>query len=637
MPNKIQNSLWLFAIATLCGVIYYPGLHGDFLLDDYANLPALSAISAEDTLNQIIAYILNGISGPGGRPISLLSFALQWESWPHSPFSFKLVNLLIHLTNGMLIYLLTRQLLTLGNISSRSLHWLSLVITTLWLLHPLQISTVLYTVQRMTELSALFTLGGLLLYLHGRLRLTSSSLQHRYFTMTAGLGLGLLLGILSKENAILLCLYIMVLEATLLRNITRPKYWKYWASIFLVLPLIATSLYLLPAIIEYAFKDYPNRTFSSVERLFMQSHVLVDYLRNIILPRPNNFGLLRSDFNAEVFSAGTFLKSTLLLSLLFFAWRFRSRQPLISMGILWFFAGHALESTALNLELYFEHRNYLSILGIIIVLTETARRLMLILQKRTANFARKALLLSSGGWVIIIMLVSINEIHLWSDPVLQATIWAQNSPHSHRALGHLAHTYTLQGKLEEAKESYKKSAAVLPHDINMLLNWQELQCVKAEIEIPPRTTLLERMATGNYAHAVFTALDEIVSLKSRGRCLGLDNDLVESILLNLQGNPNYQNARLQRNIHILLADYYYYMKLYEQATRHLKDATLIRNSPDILILNADLQLLSGTKEGYVIAVAKLDEYCATHKTQCLLYQEKIALHIKQATLLINQQ
>ncbi len=46
----------------------------------------------------------------------------------------------------------------------------------------------------------------------------------------------------------------------------------------------------------------------------------------------------------------------------------RKKWPLFAFAVLWFFAGHALESTFLPLEYFFEHRNYLPLLGPIFAL-----------------------------------------------------------------------------------------------------------------------------------------------------------------------------------------------------------------------------------------------------------------------------
>ena len=47
---------------------------------------------------------------------------------------------------------------------------------------------------------------------------------------------------------------------------------------------------------------------------------------------------------------------------------FNSRRfPLAAFGIVWFLIGHSLESTFIPLELVHEHRNYLPLLGILLV------------------------------------------------------------------------------------------------------------------------------------------------------------------------------------------------------------------------------------------------------------------------------
>jgi hypothetical protein len=129
---------------------YSPGLHGGFLFDDFANLPAL------------------GGDGPTGRPLTLLSFLLDARNWPADPFPFKRTNLILHLLNGGLLYLL---LIRLGKLISNDTTRYRIGATfgaTIWLLHPLLVSTTLYIVQREAMLPATCVLAGLLLWLRGR-------------------------------------------------------------------------------------------------------------------------------------------------------------------------------------------------------------------------------------------------------------------------------------------------------------------------------------------------------------------------------------------------------------------------------------------------------------------------------------
>ena len=176
-----------------------------------------------------------GVGSPG-RPISYLSFLLQSGSWPHDPLAFKLVNIALHVANGALVYaVVARTLALLGRADAAVLGDQP---AAAWLVHPIQVSTVLYVVQRMTELAALFCLGGMLAYLRGRVLARSGRVDAGYAWMSAGLALGTPLAILAKENGALLPVYIAVIELTLLSGVPRPPRWKLWAAVFLAfLPL----------------------------------------------------------------------------------------------------------------------------------------------------------------------------------------------------------------------------------------------------------------------------------------------------------------------------------------------------------------------------------------------------------------
>src|SRR5690606_30370486 len=111
---------------------------------------------------------------------------------------------------GLLLFWLILLILETEQPRSRTNRLLALFVATVWLLHPLLSSTVLYVVQRMTQLSALFTLLALISYITARRTLPT---QHRkglllLFVLTPLLTLA---AFLSKENgalAPLLCLCI---------------------------------------------------------------------------------------------------------------------------------------------------------------------------------------------------------------------------------------------------------------------------------------------------------------------------------------------------------------------------------------------------------------------------------------------
>jgi hypothetical protein len=99
------------------------------------------------------------------------------------------------------------------------------------------------------------------------------------------------------------------------------------------------------------------------ERLLTQSRVLVDYLGHWFLPKLYTAGVFQDHFAK---STGLLSPISTALSMLFHAILIsvcviqRRKWPLFAFGVLFFYGSHLLESTVLNLELYFEHRNYLA-------------------------------------------------------------------------------------------------------------------------------------------------------------------------------------------------------------------------------------------------------------------------------------
>lgn len=104
----------LVATIFLTVLIYLPGLSGPFVLDDFFNLGPLTEIEGDLTFDSARQFVFGNISGPTGRPASMISFLLHVQDWPDNPFPIKFTNLLLHiactLTFCWIAVLLTRLL-----------------------------------------------------------------------------------------------------------------------------------------------------------------------------------------------------------------------------------------------------------------------------------------------------------------------------------------------------------------------------------------------------------------------------------------------------------------------------------------------------------------------------------------------
>jgi hypothetical protein len=193
----MKRSLALAICALLAVGAYWPGLHGGFLFDDFANITALAAPGPIDNWPAFWRYITSGTADPTGRPLTLLTFLVDARNWPADPYPFKRTNLILHLINGALLYALLVKLgrwLAPDAVRCRTAALLS---AALWLVHPLLVSTTLYIVQREAMLPATCVLAGLLIWLHGRERLVTGHLSSGLTWSALGLGGFTVLGVLA--------------------------------------------------------------------------------------------------------------------------------------------------------------------------------------------------------------------------------------------------------------------------------------------------------------------------------------------------------------------------------------------------------------------------------------------------------
>jgi len=366
-----------------CIFAYWPGLAGPFMLDDYGSIAALGDRGGVKNWETFKAFVFGGHSGPTGRPLALLSFLIDANNWPADPWPFKRTNLGIHLVNGTLLGILTVRILRLLQFDKQGARWIALVSTACWLLHPFLVSTTLYAVQRMAQLSTLFIFAGLASHLYGRSLLATNAMK-AYLIMSGSIGLFTFLAMMSKENGILLPLLIMVVESTVIAS-QQPRVAslnRYWTGAFIILPSTVIALYLGSKFFSSNFFEVvAPREFSIFERLLTQQRILVDYLRHWFVPELYTTGVFQDHFikSTGIFSPFTTALGALLhFAIISISIVKRHRWPLFALAVLFFYAGHALESSVINLELYFEHRNYLSaaflVLPLVVLLHKKVNR-----------------------------------------------------------------------------------------------------------------------------------------------------------------------------------------------------------------------------------------------------------------------
>jgi len=433
--------LWNFCFAVLLIVVcaaYYPGLGGNFLYDDASNITQNHRLQVDSVSPASLwQAAFSSDSGPLKRPVSMLSLWASYYTGGLDAGWFKKTNLFIHLVNGCLLLWLSMLLLAAlrsqheTQLNDRAVRWAALLAATIWLVHPLALTNVLYVVQRMNSLSALFTLAGLICYVSGRLRVGDGK------PGIARIVLGLLgfgtLATLSKENGVLLPFYMLAIELTIFAGPATDENpgrsavrWILTATT--VIPVLLFTGFLLTHT-DWLARHYDSHSFSLVQRVLTEPRILWMYVKWIAVPDLREFGLTHDDISI---STGLLAPYSTLLSVTAWAAVFgiaiavRKRAPVFSLAVFWFLFGHAMESSILALDITYEHRNYLPMFGPLFAFSY-------LLAGPLARQSKAIVTVFAASLIVVLALVTGLRASEWKDGATMRLFQVRHHPQSARA------------------------------------------------------------------------------------------------------------------------------------------------------------------------------------------------------------
>ncbi|MEI7036146.1 hypothetical protein [Fulvimonas yonginensis] len=468
---------WLLAWFVVTCFVYLPGLSGGFLFDDYPNIVDNRGVQpTEASVGSLVRAALSSPASDFKRPLASLSFAANFLATGLDPFWMKLTNVIIHLLNGLVAFLLVRALLRTQTCTRMYSGALAAWITGAWMVLPVNLTAVLYIVQRMESLANLFVLLGLLGYVTARQRMRISdgapsdrrrSMEIRAVLLcSASLSLPMIAGLLAKETAVMLPLYAALVEWVVFgfRRTDSRTDWRI-AGLFvllLVVPMAIGLAWLLPGILRP--ETWAARDFTLASRLLSEARIVATYVDWIIAPLPDALSFYHDDFQVStgLLHPWTTLASlAALLSLLGVGLWQRRRHPLFSLGVLLFLGCHLLTGTILPLELVYEHRNYFASLGVLLAIMPPLAALPSSMGGPTAQLLRlprRALLLAMVFWWIALTAFTAKA---WGDPLRLAEELAARAPQSPRAQYELGRTYIIYSRYDPSSPFTKLAYAPL--------------------------------------------------------------------------------------------------------------------------------------------------------------------------------
>jgi len=430
---------WLFLSALIAAVFvaYHPAWHGGLLWDDDAHVtrPELRSL---DGLRRIWFEL-----GATQQYYPLLHsfFWLQYQLWGEDTLGYHLTNLALHAAAAVLVVILLRRLAVPG----------TLLAAAIFALHPLQVESVAWITEQKNTLSTVFYLAAALLYL--RFDQTRSKVLY-------GTALALfILGLLSKTVTATLPAALLVVFWWQRGRLS----WKRDVLPLLPFFLLGIAAGVLTSRVEATAvgAEGAEYQFSVIERLLIAGRVIWFYLGKLLWPAELIFIYPRWTVSQRVWCQYLFPLAAMLLLLVLWGIRGRTRGPLAA---LLFFAGTLFPVLGFfnvypfRYSLVADHFQYLAGLGIITLLSAGATLLGRRWQPRVRLVGQGLCL----ALLLVLASLSYQQSKIYTDAETLYTATIQRNPACWMACQNLGLTLYKAGHTREAIEHYHEALRLKP-------------------------------------------------------------------------------------------------------------------------------------------------------------------------------
>ncbi len=324
--------LTIGALLAVAAVPYLNALGNGFVYDDHQQILTNPYLRSFHYLRPIFTTsVWSFLGGSAGvtnyyRPLMLFGYLMCYRGFGANAFVFHLVNLLMHLAVVLLVYKLTARLFGDRNVA--------ILAALIFALHPIHTESVDW-VGAVTDIElTLFFLAGFWFYL-GIPRLTTSRPSRRWVGAQAGVLVCMALGLLSKEQAVMLPVVSTIFEhlyrddrgrTTIAEKIAR--YAPAWALVPIYLLVRAHFL--------GAFMPSPSRSGLALEKEILSAGALLfQYVAKMLWPaRLSAYYVFPGSWSVLLPQVlGGILVVLASAALFAFCWR---RARMVSFGLIWF-------------------------------------------------------------------------------------------------------------------------------------------------------------------------------------------------------------------------------------------------------------------------------------------------------------
>jgi protein O-mannosyl-transferase len=374
------------------------------------------------------------------QPLPVVTFAINYALHGESAMGYHLVNLLMHLINCVLVFVLIRKLYP-GDLSA-------LFVALLFAIHPMHVEGVSWIATRSNGVYSLFYLLAANYYLH----YLDSGNRKRYLLLT---GLFFVLSLFSKSMAMSFPLLMLLMDYYRKRKFDR-------AALLEKLPFFAVSLIFgLVAIrgaASFGHIESLNVGYNLFDRLLMITWSLWFYLWKMIVPLNLSAIYTFPALDDGLLPFSYYMSLPIIAAIVFLLWRFRktSRDWIFGLGLFVIVLAPVLPFFWSRVFIVAERYTYLSYVGLFFLLAlliEKGLRL-----SRQSKFLPPSIIYAIVAiWLVVLAGTTFNQTRKWvnTETLLKDVITTNNSTTDvAAAYFYLANLYESQNDPEPAMEAY---------------------------------------------------------------------------------------------------------------------------------------------------------------------------------------
>jgi tetratricopeptide (TPR) repeat protein len=568
--SRLTGTLLLAAMALLVFAVYSNSLQVPLLFDDIHNIKDNSHIRLTELSLKGITEAAFASPSPT-RPVANISFAFNYYFHGYEVFGYHLINILIHLITGLLLYLFIKETLNLPSIPQRykQNNWIPFITALIWLLHPLQTQSVTYIVQRMNSMAVMFYMLSFWLYIKARLARTPKNIGPLY----AGSVLAGILALTTKEISATLPIFIFIYEWFFFQDLNHQWLKRNLGRISGVLLVLALIMFFYMGAhpFDTILAGFKVRDFTIGERVLTEFRVVLFYLSLLALPLPSRLNL-QHDFSLShslIDPISTLVAIAIVLLLLGSTIYLARRDRLMSFCILWFFGNLVIESSVVALEIIYEHRNYLPSMMII---------LMAVAWVLQYNRSQRPIYAALCGVALLCAIWTYQRNNIWQDDLGFWQDCVEKSPALARPRSNLGLAMTERGLHAEAIEQLTLAIQIKPDFFKAHYNLGNAYKDTEEVDKAIKHYSEALRLRPNYAESH----NNLGNLRAKQ---GKTSEAIEHYLQALRIKPDYADAH--NNLGVALAA----QGNFKEALQHYRQALRIDSQHTGVQRNIGLALL----------------------------------------------